>query len=338
VAGSGATRLWRRRAATIPATIATALVVLALLPLLVAAALAADAVRRERLALTRLVAFAAVYGLAEIAGLAASVAVWLAAGPWRSADRERWLALNYAIQSAWARALLGAAARIFALRIVVEGGERVLPGPLLVLPRHASLVDVLLPCVEIVARRALRLRWVLKRELLADPCFDVAGHRLPNVFVDRNAAESGPEVDAIATLAADLRARDGVLIYPEGTRATPAKRARALARLREGGHTDRAERLADLAHVLPPRPGGALALLAAAPHADVLIVGHAGLDGLAEVRDLVSGRLVGRTVTVRFWRHAAASVPREQEPALAWLDARWRELDRWVGERLAEAP
>jgi hypothetical protein len=35
-------------------------------------------------------------------------------------------------------------------------------------------------------------------------------------------------------------------------------------------------------------------------------------------------------VKVRFWRHPAAAVPREREAALAWLDERWLELDRWV--------
>jgi len=38
---------------------------------------------------------------------------------------------------------------------------------------------------------------VLKRELLADPCLDIVGNRLPNHFLDRHATDSGPELAAL---------------------------------------------------------------------------------------------------------------------------------------------
>jgi hypothetical protein len=41
---------------------------------------------------------------------------------------------------------------------------------------------------------------------------------------------------------------------------------------------------------------------------------------------------------VRYWRHAARDVPRERSAALAWLDARWLELDAWVDAKLGEPP
>jgi 1-acyl-sn-glycerol-3-phosphate acyltransferase len=236
----------------------------------------------------------------------------------------------------WARTLLGAVRRLFALRFAVEGSGAAARGPLLVFARHASIADVLLPAVLVSDREGLRLRWVLKRELLVDPCLDVVGGRLPNVFVDRSSAESRREIDAVARLAGDLGAKDGVLIYPEGTRSTPARRQRAHERLAAAGRApQRSERLRGLRHLLPPRPGGPLALLRAAPGADVLVLGHVGLEGLARVSDLLSGALVGRTVRVRFWRHAAPAVPRKPDAALAWLDERWLELDRWVDARLA---
>jgi 1-acyl-sn-glycerol-3-phosphate acyltransferase len=324
-----------RRARTIPLCIALCAAGLALLPLLLAAALAVDLVRRDRLVLLRLVAFAAVYGVAEVVGLAASLAVWAAHA--LGAGRARYLTWNRRLQRAWTRALLAALRRLFALRLVVEDAELAAGGPLLVLPRHASLADVLLPAVLVADPERLRLRWVLKRELLADPCLDVVGQRLPNAFVDRSAEQSEREIAAIAELGRGLGARDGVLIYPEGSRATPGGRERALARIAAGSQPGRLAALAGLRHLLPPRSGGTLALLAAAPGADVLVIGHAGLDGLARLRDLLSPTLVGRTLRVRFWRHAAASVPREAEAALAWLDARWRELDDWVESALAAA-
>ena len=327
-------RRWRRRALTIPACLVLAGATFALFPLLLAAALAVDLARGGRLALARLVTFAPVYLLAELVGLSACLAVWLAFGPWRGADRARFEDWNFLLECLWARCLLAAVRRIFALRLVVEGAAAAAGGPLLVFARHASLVDVLLPAVLVADRQRLRLRWVLKRELLVDPCLDVAGNRLPNVFVDRSSVQSEQEIAAVARLAADLGAEDGVLIYPEGTRFTPERQQRALERIAAGNDPQRLARLRGLRHLLPPRPGGSLALLGAAPRADVLVVGHVGLEGLARVRDLLSGALVGRTIAVRFWRHAAASVPREHAAALAWLDGRWLDLDRWVGGQL----
>ncbi len=313
-------RRWARRSVTFPLYAALAATALGLYPILLALALAGDLVRRDRLALARVATFAPVYLLAELAGLAASLAIWLAAGPWRGADPARFQAWNYRLQGVWARALLFAVRRLFGWRLLVEEGADAAAGPLLVFPRHASLADVLLPAVLVAHPERLRLRWVLKRELLVDPCLDVVGARLPNVFVDRSAVRSERETAAVARLAEVL------LIYPEGTRFSPGKLRRALGEI----GAERAARLRSLRHLLPPRPGGPLALLAAAPHADVLIFGHVGLEGLASARDLLSERLVGRTLRVRAWRHAARSVPREREAALAWLDARWCELDAWV--------
>jgi 1-acyl-sn-glycerol-3-phosphate acyltransferase len=319
---------WRRRVWTLPLVAGLAAATLALLPLLLAAALAADLVRRDRFVLVRLVAFAAVYGMAELAGLAASLAVWLAGA--LGAGPARFLDWSFRLQCVWARTLLGAMLRLFSLRLVVEGGELAAGGPLLVFPRHASLADVLLPAVLVADRQRLRLRWVLKKELLVDPCLDVVGRRLPNVFVDRGAEQNEREISAVEALGRGLGVRDGVLIYPEGTRFTAAGQKRAFERLAAGSRPERLARLCALRHLLPPRSGGPLALLAAARGADVLVVGHVGLEGLAKLPDLLSGALVGRTLRVRFWRHAAASVPRESGPALSWLDERWLELDAWV--------
>jgi 1-acyl-sn-glycerol-3-phosphate acyltransferase len=328
---------WARRALALPLCAALLAGVLALLPLLLAGGFAHDLLRGNQLALVRLVAFAPLYLLAECVGLVVSLALWLGAGPWRRGDPVRYRNANFRLQCVWARALLAAARRLYRLRLVVEGEEAIGRGPLLVMPRHASLADVLLPAVLVSDRRGLRLRWVMKRELLVDPCLDVVGNRLPNAFVDRSSLRSDAEIRAVAALAADLGPDDGVLIYPEGTRATPERRERALARIAAGSMPERLAQLRRLRRLLPPRTGGPLALLAAAPGADVLILGHAGLEGSARVRDLLSGALVGRTLRVRFWRHPAASVPRERGAALGWLDARWLELDAWVDARLAEA-
>jgi 1-acyl-sn-glycerol-3-phosphate acyltransferase len=329
---------WLRRAWTLPLYGALWIVSVALLPLLLAGALAADLARGARkLPLVRLAVFAPIFLTAEVVGLAAAFAVWLVAGASRLVPRARFLVWNFRLQCLWARALLAAARRVFDLGLEVEGDALATPGPLLVLPRHASLADVLLPAVLLSDRHGLRLRWVMKRELLVDPCLDVVGSRLPNVFVLRDAGQREREIAAVVRLAGGLGPRDGVLFYPEGTRASAAKRARALARIGTGAEAERLPRLSALRHLLPPRTGGALALLAAAPEADVLLLGHVGLEDLATVRDLLDGTIVGRRIQVRCWRHAARDVPRERSAALAWLDARWLELDAWCDGALRAA-
>jgi 1-acyl-sn-glycerol-3-phosphate acyltransferase len=328
---------WRRRAWTVPLYAALWVASLVTLPLLLGAAFAVDLARGARKRpLLRLAAFAPIFLTAEVVGLLAAAAAWLAAGGGRFVSHARWLEWNFRLQCLWAGALLAAARRIFGLGLEIEGEALGARGPLLVFPRHASLADVLLPAVLLSARQRLRLRWVMKRELLVDPCLDVIGGRLPNAFVRRGVGEAERESAAIACLAGTLGARDGVLLYPEGTRFTAAKRARALARIAAAGEPARLARVSPLRHLLPPRSRGPLALLAAAPEADVLVLGHVGFEGAATLRQLFDGSLVGRRIRVRCWRHAAREVPRERAAALAWLDARWLELDAWVDARLRE--
>ena len=140
--------------------------------------------------------------------------------------------------------------------------------------RHASIVDNLLPALFVAAPHGLRLRYVLKRELLSDPAIDIAGGRLPNCFVRRGADDAEAEIARVRALAAGLGPDEGVLIYPEGTRFTAAKRERAI---------ERQPRAAELRNVPPPRPGGTLAVMETG--ADVVICAHHGLDGFASIGD-----------------------------------------------------
>jgi 1-acyl-sn-glycerol-3-phosphate acyltransferase len=236
---------------------------------------------------------------------------------------------SFRLQVLWASALLGLARRIYRLRIeleLAEPGER----PLLVFVRHASLVDALLPTVFVSGRNGNRLRFVLKRELLLDPCLDVVGQRLPNVFVARGADEPAREEESIRRLAEGLGPREGVVIFPEGTRFTPQKLAAALARVRASGDEARASRVGALRHVLPPRSRGALALLEAAPNAEVLFLAHHGLEGTGHAAVVLRGGLIGRRVRVRTWSIPVSALPGDREARLAWLDAEWARLDRWI--------
>lgn len=263
---------------------------------------------------TRLAVVLWLYLAAEAVAIAALGLAWLL--PPRSRLVER----TYRLQAAWTGFLFAAVRRVFSLRFEVEGTDQVAPGPIVVLMRHASIVDNLLPATFVTAAHGVRLRYVLKRELLSDPSIDIAGQRIANCFVERGADDAAAEIARIRGLVAGLAPGEGVLIYPEGTRFTAAKRLRAIARVPAA---------AGLAHVLPPRAGGTLAVLDA--DADVVVCAHLGLDGFATLGDLWRGGLVRRTVRIRFLRYERASLPDGREAREAWLWERWREVDGWIG-------
>jgi 1-acyl-sn-glycerol-3-phosphate acyltransferase len=322
---------WRRRAVTVPAVVLATVVVVATLPLSLLVAALADVATDRRLPRTRVVAMFAVYLLCETAGLVGALLNPLAAGY----NRERLMRRDYALQSLWARTLFASARHVFGMRLVLEDWPQDAGrGPVIVLIRHTSLLDTLLPATLLSARNGTRLRYALKRELLRDPCLDVVGNRLPNRFTGRSTLESD-EVAAVGGLAAGLGHLDGVLIYPEGTRFTAPKREQIIERLAESGRPELAERARDLHHVLPPRLGGTLALLEAAPDADVLVVAHHGFEGSALPRDLWRGLVIGQTLTATAWRVAAAEVPVTREARIDWLYEQWSRVDSWVESKTA---
>ena len=103
------------------------------------------------------------------------------------------------MQQAWAGSIFGAARILLGLKVTVEGDDEVEPGPMIVLVRHASILDNLLPSVFVARAHRIRLRYLLKRELLNDPGLDIGGKRIPNYFVRRG---TGAEVVQVLTPAA----------------------------------------------------------------------------------------------------------------------------------------
>jgi 1-acyl-sn-glycerol-3-phosphate acyltransferase len=319
-----------RRLVTIPLYVALAALAVALAPLWLPALALHDALRSNRWSGVRSALALTHYLIGEALGLAVSALLvplaWVA--PERAAEA------NFRLQCWWARWLFGGAARIFELAIEARNIELLRAGPALVLMRHASVIDTLLPAAIVSSRTGLRLRYVMKRELLWDPCLDVVGQRLPNAFVRRGRGGAEEEIARVRELARDLGPRDGVLLYPEGTRFTPARREQALARLAATSDPKLVERAHALRHVLPPRLGGALALLESAPGADVVIGAHTGLESLRTLNQLWSGALVGQRIELEFWRIAAADVPRAREERIEWIYDQWQRVDAWLAARL----
>lgn len=323
---------WCRRAVTIPLYLTLGALSAALLPLWVLVGLAIDAARRDRRLVTvRCVLGLALYFVCEAAGLIASAAVWAASGVWMGIGRERFVSWNLALQRLWARTLYGGATHLFDMRTEVTGAATATAGPLVMFSRHASTLDTLLPMVFVSCRGGVRLRYVMKRELLWDPCLDVVGQRTHNAFVRRGSSDSEKQVAIVRQLAKELGDRDGVLLFPEGTRFSPAKRTRALERLAAGNQPERLERARSWRHVLPPRLGGALAVLQARPDADAVFLAHTGFEGTARLSDIWGGKLLGRTVRLCFWRIPSTSIPRDPQACVEWLDEQWTRIDASIG-------
>jgi len=131
----------------------------------------------------------------------------------------------------------------------------------------------------------------------------------------------------------DLGPRDGVIVYPEGTRFSEAKRKLIIEQLQRNGETYLCERARMLNNVLPPRLGGALNLLEQNESADVVFCAHFGFDGVVDMRDSLRGSLVGRKVKVRFWRVPFDRIPESREERKDWLFDNWMLVDEWIGRQ-----
>lgn len=315
--------------------LATALV-LALSPLLLVGAIVADVVLApRRFPSTRALAFGVGYLLYETAGVLMAGAIWVTELGGRR-GRGRWIDANSRLQAWWTKSLIDLARRVLRLQIDVDGSEHATPGPVFVFGRHVSLVDSLVAAHHLGVTHGFEMRFVLKQELTLDPCLDIVGHRLVNHFVDRDAGTAA-EIAAVGRLAEDLHDRVGVVIFPEGTRYNTAKAARAIERMQErGADAEEIKRAASLDHLLPPRPGGALALLDRDAEADVVIFGHVGFEGLDSFAGLWRQVPFRHPVQVSLTRVPRAEIPTGQDERAAWLLDQWIELDGWIDRTLDE--
>jgi 1-acyl-sn-glycerol-3-phosphate acyltransferase len=298
-------------------------------PLWLPAVIVVDAIRlRFRFPLARLLSFAVCWCWIESAGVVRAATLWITG---RAHDHDA----HYRLMAWWTGALMRALTITTGITPSIEGADALTGGNAIVLARHASLADSLLSGWAIRARAGVLPRYVLKKELLFDPCLDIVGLRVPNHFVDREAGDSSGELDALRRLAAGVGPNVVAVIFPEGTRANDRKRARALEKIAVRD-PDRAARLAGLRWLLPPRPAGSAALVAGAPEADIVLAWHTGFDGLDSFAGMVS-KLARPLPAVRF---VTRRVPRRDVPSGEafgpWLDEQWLRMDAEVAAALAQ--
>jgi hypothetical protein len=109
-----------------------------------------------------------------------------------------------------------------------------------------------------------------------------------------------------------------------------------LERLAASAEPKLLERARALQWLLPPRLGGVVALLEAAPDADVLLCVHTGLEGVRGLGEIWNGALIGRHIQVEFERISASSIPRERRAQVEWICDQWARLDAWLEANAAD--
>jgi 1-acyl-sn-glycerol-3-phosphate acyltransferase len=297
--------------------------------------------RFGRLRILRLLTFALVWLIAETAALFMCLALWITSGFGGRLRTEPYQNRHYALMERYLGRLYGAAVSTLGLRIEIHEPELTateqasrLARPVIVLSRHAGPGDSLLLVHHLLTVYHRRPRIVMKAALQLDPGLDVVTHRVPNVFISPKRAGEKIYTEEIRRLAAGLGHDGALVIFPEGGNWTPGRWRRGIRRLERQGRADLAARARDMPHLLPPRTGGALAALAACPGADVIFVGHAGLDQLASVADVWRSLPMDHVVEARWWRVPAAGVPRsaDHEAQVRWLYDWWARIDAWISQ------
>jgi 1-acyl-sn-glycerol-3-phosphate acyltransferase len=288
--------------------------------------------------LLRAYLFFLLYLSCEIGGLILGFGLWILAGFPMGKGSTRFIAMNAWLQGWWAHALLFGAIKIFSMKLEVEDSDCLTPGPIILLVRHSSTADTVLAAVLAAKNKGLLLRYVLKQELLWDPCLDVVGNRLPNVFINRSGRETAKELGKIKQLTVGLTRTDGVLLYPEGTRFHPDKLKRSVNRLETSGAAVLFEKASRMRYVLPPKPGGFLTVFQNLEAVDVVFCAHTGFEGASNFAKFFNGELIGQTIHVKFWRVPWNEVPRVMEKQVEWLYDQWLILDQWLAKRLTTDP
>ncbi|MDP6958233.1 MAG: lysophospholipid acyltransferase family protein, partial [Planctomycetota bacterium] len=240
------------------------------------------------------------------------------------------------LQVWWTGVLYGGMLWMFSMKVELEGDECLSRGPMLVFPRHVSTGDTIIPSGLILRPHQIFLRYVMKSELLWDPCIDIAGNRLPNLFIHRTSKNRDQNLEGIESIAQNLTEKEGVLFYPEGTRFTPSKLNQVREKLSQGCSGHLVESMRRLKNVLPPKLGGTLTLVRSAPEVDVVFMATYGLDAVTTFADLINGGLVGHPLRIRCWRVPRSEIPKEKEAQEKWFLGEWEKMDRVVGELKAK--
>lgn len=272
----------------------------------------------------------------ELGALVACGALWLAAGAGWRISGPRSQRLHWRLVRWFFGGLAASGRRILEIDVRPNPSPEAVRAlesdrPLIVFSRHAGPGDTIFIVDELLSRFDRRPSVVFKESLALDPSVDLLGHRLPQAMLDTSDRE---ECEArIGELTAQLGSRATLLLFPEGGNFTQERRRTALRRLWRKGQRRSAKRAEGMTHVLPPRPGGALAALQAGGDTDVVFAAHTGLGLAAYPAQFWRDMPIGRTLHTRMWLVPAAEVPAGDEERVNWLYDWWKRIDEWIAQQ-----
>ncbi|CAA9373941.1 MAG: Phospholipid/glycerol acyltransferase [uncultured Nocardioides sp.] len=327
-----------RRLVLAPAAIGLTVLLWVTLPgwLLVGAALSPLLPGRWRV--LRVLWLALVYLTFESLLLLVLLGLWIASGFGYRIRSPYFAGIHYDLVQGTLIVFFREARRVLALRIRTDGPtpSQHPDRPVLVLCRHAGPGDSFTLMYALLHWYGREPRVVLKNTLAWDPAIDVILRRIPARFISPDPA-AGEDIESqISALARGLDSNDAFVIFPEGGNFTPARRDKAITRLRRLGLERMAQRAEQMTNVLAPRPGGVLAALDAAPDADVLMVAHTGVDHMLTVGDVWRELPMDKQIVMRWWEVPRSEIPAGREERIDWLFGWWERVDAWIEQNRPE--
>lgn len=328
-----------RRPVTVVVWLLVSSVCLGCAPILLALAALASAVtgRAQFLIFTRL---AVVYFALELVVLVSCGALWVASGCGLLMQTRLFQRLHMALLRHFVHRFTLRWMALLEIQVADEEtseATRALEGdrPLLFFSRHAGPGDTILLIDRLLTRYERSPSVVFKESVAIDPCVDIIAHRLPHAMLDT--ADPDACEARIEEVAAGLEPGGVLVLFPEGGNFTSERRRAAIRRLRRSGRRRQAARAERMEHVLPPRPGGALAALRGKPEADVVFGVHTGLGLAAFPREIWRQTPLRRTFTSAMWLAPAADRPTDPDAQIEWLYGWWKRLDDWIDGQNAES-
>jgi 1-acyl-sn-glycerol-3-phosphate acyltransferase len=295
--------------------------------------------RRRRV--LRSASYAVLYLTMDLAVILACFGLWLRS-PLPTRDQDRW-ERNHSALLRWAvTRVISGAQRCLGFRMELEeppdAAKLCGQGPLLVLSRHAGPGDSFAIPYLLITRYHRQPRIVLKDVLQLDPAIDVLLNRLSCCFLSSRTGTGDDLAESVARIAGNLEESEALLIFPEGGNWTPGRRRRAISSLRRRARHRPATVAEELTHVLPPRPAGALAALAARPDAAVVVVAHTGLDSITSTAAAWRALPVSdRPMRLRWWWQPVDTLPSDAGARQRWLEWQWVLVDEWIDARTSQA-
>jgi 1-acyl-sn-glycerol-3-phosphate acyltransferase len=318
-----------RRLVTVPALFVVTLLWIAAGVVVLPTCIVADVIAQRPLLWTRAYISLTAIIAGQIYAIVVMFAIWLVCGC--GFFYQRCNAMSAQFTGHWGCWNFHVLRRVFAMNFVVEGDQCLRDGPTILLSRHASIIDTILPIGLIQQPHGVRLRIVLKHELIYSPPVDTIGHRVPTAFVRRSAVNKEQELDAVRRMTRDMHAQESVLIFPEGTRFSAGKRLHILHKL-QGKDSVASQRAAQLTHILPLRAAGINTLMQQLPNADLVFCAHTGFEQANRLEDFFAGGLYRANVHVAYWRVAAADVPRDPAARATFLHQQWLRVNTFVAK------